>query len=98
MAALDALLENVFTHTPDGTALRVTVEAGVDGGGTVVVEDAGPGLPSLAPEPRGRSAAGSTGLGLDIARRAAQSGGGALHLAASELGGAQVRLTLGAPA
>src|SRR5207237_1789970 len=41
-AAVDALLENVFAHTPDGTAMAVTVE--LDGSITsVTVSDDGPG-------------------------------------------------------
>jgi signal transduction histidine kinase len=98
-AALDALLENVFTHTPDGTALRVEVSA-LPRGGRVVVEDAGPGLPASRTGElggRGRSGAGSTGLGLDIARRAAETSGGTMSLGASALGGARIRLDLGPP-
>jgi signal transduction histidine kinase len=44
---------------------------------------------------RGRSNAGSTGLGLDIVRRAALASGGSLELGRSRLGGALVRLVLG---
>jgi signal transduction histidine kinase len=95
-AALDALLENVFAHTPDGAALRVTVAACPDGGGTVTVEDAGPGLPATSAR-RGVSAGGSTGLGLDIARRTAESSGGAMRTGTGPLGGALVELDLGAP-
>ncbi|MGD9528439.1 MAG: ATP-binding protein, partial [Pseudonocardia sp.] len=77
-AAVDALLGNVFAHTPDGTPFSVTLR----GGGTVelVVADDGPGLPDPAAADRGASRAGSTGLGLDIARRAAEAAGGALLL------------------
>lgn len=98
-AALDALLENVFTHTPDGSALRVEVVARPDSG-TLIVDDAGPGLPESRTgdlSGRGRSGAGSTGLGLDIARRVAESSGGTMSLGAGALGGARIRLDLGAP-
>ena len=95
-AALDALLENVFAHTPDGAALRVTVVADPEGGGTVTVEDAGPGLPTESAR-RGVSAGGSTGLGLDIARRTAESSGGSMRTGTGLLGGALVELDLGAP-
>ena len=44
-AALDALLDNVFSHTADAVTLRVSVSAGPDGGGRLSVEDAGAGLP-----------------------------------------------------
>jgi len=86
------LLGNVFAHTPEGTALRVTVsEHGL------VVDDAGPGIrdPATAVR-RGVSGAGSTGLGLDIARRVAGAAGGRLDIGASPLGGARVALVLDA--
>ncbi|WP_328348170.1 sensor histidine kinase [Micromonospora sp. NBC_00421] len=92
-AAVDALLGNVFAHTPDGTGftVRLTREAT---GATLVVRDAGPGIPAGLIE-RGASRAGSTGLGLDIARRAAQASGGRLDLGAGAEGGAVVTLRLG---
>jgi signal transduction histidine kinase len=96
-AALDALLENVFAHTPDGTTLSVTLDARPGGGATLTVADAGPGFPSPDPLRRGESGRGSTGLGLDIARRAAETGGGALHLDAAPGGGARVQLHLAPP-
>jgi signal transduction histidine kinase len=94
--ALDALLGNVFAHTPDGTGLRVAVRPRSSGGAEVTVADDGPGLPGAAVE-RGRSGAGSTGLGLDIARRTAERSGGALRVSSSPAGTA-VTLELGPPA
>ena len=94
-AAVDALLGNVFAHTPDGTGFRVAVRPRAAGGAEVVVSDAGPGIPDTAVE-RGRSGGGSTGLGLDIARRTAESSGGSLRLE-STTGGSTVVLELGAP-
>jgi len=91
-AALDALLENVFTHTPDGTPMRVEAVRLRDGGGRVVISDGGPGL-NAVPAGRGVSAAGSTGLGMDIARRTAEAAGGAMRTGTSVLGGAAVELT-----
>ncbi|MFI5928603.1 ATP-binding protein [Micromonospora sp. NPDC051543] len=92
-AAVDALLGNVFAHTPDGTPFTVRLVS--DAGEVLLtVADEGPGLPPGAVQ-RGASAAGSTGLGLDIARRAAQSGGGRLELRPGPKGGAQVLLRLG---
>ena len=90
-AAVDALLGNVFAHTPDGTAFAVTLEPD----GLLTVGDAGPGLASDAALGRGASGAGSTGLGLDIARRAAEQSGGGFELGRSPLGGLEVRLRLG---
>jgi signal transduction histidine kinase len=46
---------------------------------------------------RGDSRAGSTGLGLDIARRTAAASGGDLWLGSAPGGGAQVVLRLGPP-
>ncbi|MCU1615719.1 MAG: Signal transduction histidine kinase [Frankiales bacterium] len=93
-AAVDALLGNIFTHTPEGTALHVSVRPR-DGGAEVVVADDGPGL-SVAALERGRSGVGSSGLGLDIARRTAASSGGRLRLESSPRG-TTVALELGAP-
>jgi signal transduction histidine kinase len=61
-----------------------------------VVTDRGAGVPAGVVE-RGASGAGSTGLGLDIARRTAEASGGALGIDASRRG-TTVTLELGAPA
>jgi signal transduction histidine kinase len=95
-AAVDALLGNVFAHTPEGTAFTVAVRPRDGGGADVVVTDRGAGVPAGAVE-RGASGAGSTGLGLDIARRTAEASGGALGIDASRRG-TTVTLELGAPA
>jgi signal transduction histidine kinase len=92
-AALDALLGNVFAHTPEGTGFRVAVRPRDGGGAEVDVADAGPGLPDTAVE-RGHSGGGSTGLGLDIARRTAENSGGRLRLTSSP-SGATITLELG---
>jgi signal transduction histidine kinase len=95
-AAIDALVGNVFAHTPEGTpyGLRVYATAGEV---CLVVEDAGPGIeaPHVAVG-RGstRVGSGSTGLGLDIARQAAEAAGGTLVIGRSTTGGAQVCLAL----
>jgi signal transduction histidine kinase len=91
-AALDALLENVFAHTPDGAPMCVEVSLLPDGGGRVVISDGGPGLNAVAAGRR-LSGVGSTGLGMDIARRTAESAGGAMRTGTSVLGGAAVELT-----
>jgi signal transduction histidine kinase len=93
-AALDAVLGNVFRYTPQGTAFEVGISRR-DGWVALRVDDAGPGIPD--PERamrRGESNQGSTGLGLDIARRAAQSTGGSVSLARSAMGGASVVMLL----
>lgn len=91
-AAIDVLIENVFAHTPEPVALSIECRS-VDGSAEFVVGDAGPGFEQSQSQ-RGRSGAGSTGLGLDIASRLARSAGGELRVDQSELGGAAVTLQL----
>jgi signal transduction histidine kinase len=94
IAAADALLGNVFLHTAEGTEFSVTLHAG-DGMVVIFFADAGPGIfDPMAALQRGRSSRGSTGLGLDIARRVAESTGGELRIDRSALGGAQVQMWL----
>ncbi|WP_433374008.1 HAMP domain-containing protein [Actinoplanes sp. CA-142083] len=88
-AALDALLENVFAHTPDGTAFAVSLTARPGGGAVLEVADEGPGFSASAAS-RGSSAGGSTGLGLDIARQVAE----VFDVKTSASGGAVVRLEI----
>jgi signal transduction histidine kinase len=97
-ACVDALLGNVFAHTPDGTAFAVRLAARPRGGARLVVADAGPGLPpGNAALSRGASGADSTGLGLDIARRSAEQAGGGLTLGRAAEGGLEVVVELGPP-
>ncbi|MGW4465870.1 sensor histidine kinase [Micromonospora sp. NPDC004704] len=101
-AVVDALLGNVFAHTPDGTGFAVGLAPRPGGGALLTVADEGPGLPAALVHPaalvrRGTSSAGSTGLGLDIARRAAEVSGGRLRLSAGPTGGARVAVELGPP-
>jgi signal transduction histidine kinase len=93
--AVDALLGNVFSHTPDGTCLAVRVRARPGGGAEVVVRDGGPGFADEDVLHRGESRSGSTGLGLDIARRTAVASGGRLEVRPAAEGGAEVVLQLG---
>jgi signal transduction histidine kinase len=91
---LDSLLGNVFRHTPQGTAFVVTLHEGV-GRVAILVADAGPGIDdSDTALRRGASGGGSTGLGLDIARRMATAAGGDLRIDRSTLGGAQIQIWL----
>jgi signal transduction histidine kinase len=91
-AVLDALLGNVLTHTAPPSGCRIAVER-VDGRVRIRVDDDGPGIPPDAVR-RGRSGGGSTGLGLDIARRTAENVGGALDLGRGDHGGGRVDLWL----
>ncbi|MFF4606758.1 ATP-binding protein [Streptomyces sp. NPDC001339] len=95
-AALDAMLGNVFRHTPEGTAFAVDVHNAEDAV-IVLVSDAGPGIadPDAAlRRGHGGGGDGSTGLGLDIVRRLAESTGGDVRLGRSVLGGTEVRVWL----
>lgn len=95
-ALLDVLLDNVFTHTPEGTEVRVRIGPRPGGGVVLTVEDGGPGFPAGAAV-RGRSLGGSTGLGLSIASKTAIESGGGLRVDRSDLGGSRVVVDLGAP-
>jgi signal transduction histidine kinase len=93
-AALDALLGNVFRHTAEGTAFAVDLHNGEDAV-IVLVSDAGPGIPdpeAAMARGRGSGTDGSTGLGLDIVRRLAESTGGDVRIGPSVLGGTEVRI------
>lgn len=93
-ASLDALLGNVFRHTGEGTAFSVDVHSGEDAV-IVLVSDAGAGIadPEAAlARGAGSGEDGSTGLGLDIVRRLAESTGGDVRIGSSVLGGAEVRI------
>ncbi|MEE4542131.1 HAMP domain-containing sensor histidine kinase [Streptomyces sp. V4-01] len=95
-AALDAMLGNVFRHTPEGTAFAVDVHSSADSV-IVLVSDAGPGVADPAAAVRrghGDGGQGSTGLGLDIVRRVAESTGGDIAVGRGVLGGAEIRLYL----
>src|SRR5450631_1097216 len=92
---VDALVDNVFAHTPDGTDFAVSLTR--EGGRLVRLEvaDAGPGAGGADVAVRGHSTAHSSGLGLDIVRRAAIAAGGELTIGSSQFGGMLVVVTLG---
>lgn len=92
-AAVDALLGNVFVHTPPGTAFGLTLSAIPGGGAKLVVYDYGasssgaPGADDTSTpddhfaQPELPDAdTGSTGLGLDIVRRTAETSGGSTQV------------------
>jgi len=90
-AALDALLGNVLSHTDPPAGCRIS--AARDGHEVRIrIDDDGPGLDPTALA-RGRSGGGSTGLGLDIARRTAERVGGTMTVGRHG-GGGRVELRL----
>ncbi|WP_434743637.1 ATP-binding protein [Micromonospora sp. SH-82] len=96
-AALDAVIGNVFRYTPQGTAFEVAVSRR-DGYVAIRIDDAGPGIPD--PDRalrRGTSDQGSTGLGLDIARRVALQANGSVSIDRARMGGASVVMLLADP-
>ncbi|WP_206025203.1 HAMP domain-containing sensor histidine kinase [Micromonospora zingiberis] len=96
-AALDAVIGNVFRYTPQGTAFEVAVSRR-DGYVAIRIDDAGPGIadPDRALR-RGTSDQGSTGLGLDIAKRVALQASGSVSIDRARLGGASVVMLLADP-
>jgi len=94
-SGLDALLGNVFSHTPDATPYSVRLARRRGGGAVLTVADRGPGFDETDPPQRGASGRGSTGLGLDIARQTARMSGGGLTIGRIQPHGAYVTLELG---
>ena len=95
-ALVDVLLDNVFTHTPEGAGLSVTLEPRPAGGAVLTVDDAGPGFPGdVDVVRRGISGADSTGLGLAIADATATESGGDLVVGRSPADGGRVVVVLG---
>jgi signal transduction histidine kinase len=85
---VDVLIDNVFAHTEEPAGFTILLER--QGGEVRLrVEDEGAGL-----VPRDEERPGSTGLGLDIARRTAESCGGRLTLGPRPGGGTRVEVVL----
>ena len=94
-ACVDIFLENVFSHTPEGASFGVRLTPRANGGAMLMVADEGPGFGTGYSAQRGSSGAGSTGLGLDIARRIAEASGGSLTIGRAPRGGGAVTMALG---
>lgn len=88
---VDILIDNVFAHTTEGTALSIELHTEPHVA-VLVVADEGPGFPDRATVEHHRP--GSTGLGLDIASRTATAAGGRLERDSPSQGGARVQVTL----
>lgn len=89
--AIDQVMTNAFTYTPEGTGIKVHVALGANEV-SFTVDDAGTGFPEGFEIRRGESRGGSTGLGLDIVQRTVKAVGGRLNLLRSPEGGARVQL------
>ena len=89
---LDVLVDNVFAHTQEGVDLRVALGTDLDTA-VLTVSDDGPGQ-RLDAATAGFGRPGSTGLGLDIARRIAQGCGGSLTIGTGPGGGVLVDVRL----
>jgi two-component system, OmpR family, sensor kinase len=88
------LIENALRHTPDGTSVRVSVEA-ADGQAVIRVADDGPGIPDElrarifdrfvrgGGDSYGGARRGGSGLGLAIVKAVAESHHGTVELAAA---------------
>ena len=85
---VDICIDNVFAHTPEGTGLAVKLAVEGDAV-TLVVRDNGAGFPAQRSEPR----PGTSGLGLQIARRLVEHAHGSLTTSAPGTPG-EVRITL----
>jgi signal transduction histidine kinase len=94
--ALRNLVENAVRHTPPGTEVQITVGPG----GSILVEDNGPGLPVEVsselgqPFKKGRESSDGAGLGLAIVRQAVELHRGKLEIGRSSRGGARFAITL----
>ncbi|HHC07237.1 MAG TPA: HAMP domain-containing histidine kinase [Actinobacteria bacterium] len=96
-ALVDALVDNVLSHTPPGAGFRILVRTGPTGAVELVVEDEGPGFADLGVLRRGVSRGGGTGLGLDIVAKAARATGGDVVIGSAPGGGARVLVVFGPP-
>lgn len=85
---LDVLVDNVFAHTPEDAAIDVTLAAPGD---QVLMEVADTG-PGIGPPDDAGERPGSTGLGLQIARRTVAAIGGTMDIRSGA--GTTVTLTL----
>jgi len=84
---VDILVDNVFAHTPEGTDFRISFRESKEGSQLTVSDEA---VPDGGPR---TERTGSTGLGLDIARRMARGAGGDLRIDRAASGGTEVTVS-----
>jgi signal transduction histidine kinase len=89
---IDILIGNVFDHTARGVGLHLRVAVERERAILAVSDDGDGFATDIDPLARGESTAGSTGLGLDIARRLAERLGGGISLDTGPEGGARITL------
>lgn len=94
-AVIDSLMDNIFTHTGPGAGYRISARPGSDQTAVLTIEDSGAGFDENALIERGRSGGGSTGLGLDIVRKAAERTGGSLSISNTTKGGGRLEVVFG---
>ncbi len=94
-AVVDTLMENIFAHTASGTGYRISARPGSDHTAVLTIEDSGSGFDEDPLIERGRSGGGSTGIGLDIVRKAAEKTGGNLSVSNTTRGGGRVEVVFG---
>lgn len=100
---VDNLVRNAVRHTPRGTRIWVATAPTPEGGGAVIVEDDGPGVPDrykeaiFDPFRQGPDALGDarpgTGIGLNLVRQFAQLHGGRAWVEDRRGGGARFVVT-----
>ena len=93
VAAVDALIGNIFAHTPVGTPYTIELSAD-ETRAILTISDRGPGLVDHGLLERGRSSGESTGLGIDIVRNTAAAAGGSAEWISVPLGGTTVQISL----
>lgn len=93
-AMLDALLGNIFAHTPPGTPYRIRLVRTSGSNAQLTIADDGPGIGDVSLLERGASGGGSTGLGADIVLRTAEGAGGTAEWNAGAQVGTTVRVVV----
>ncbi|WP_111497094.1 sensor histidine kinase [Marinobacter bohaiensis] len=99
--ALENVIRNALTHTPEAAGIRVTLQA-ESGGYRIDVDDEGPGLPEdqweriFTPFFRASNAVPGRGfgLGLALACRQVEAAGGSIRASCSPSGGLRITLWL----